>query len=274
MQALDPLGIGARDVQECLSLQLPALVCPVQRALATTIVGEHLSALTARDVARLRRLLGAPPPQIQAICDAIRRLDPRLGWRLGSQPVDYVVPDVIARKHGRHWSVSLNPAVVPRVRLNEVYTALFQRHRNDQHGELADNLKEARWTVSYVGQRCATLLDVAQAIVRRQQHFFDLGPMAMKPLSLGDIAQELGVHGFTVSRVTNNKFMDTPAGMFELKRFFSRPMLSRNGRACPGTAIRGLIGELIQAAAPQRRCPMRRSASNCLSRVSTWRAAR
>jgi len=251
VQALDPAGAGARDVRECLMLQLPALVCPAQRALATQIVGEHLEALAARDVARLSRLLGAPPTQVRDACDAIRRLDPRPGWRFGSRHVDYVVPDVIARKHGRHWSVSLNPAVVPRVRLNEVYAALFQRHRNDQHGELDDNLKEARWTMRYVSQRYATILAVAQAIVKRQQHFFDLGPMAMKPLALRDIAQELDMHESTVSRVTNNKFIDTPAGVFELKRFFSRPMLSRNGRACSGTAIRGLIGELIQAEAAQ-----------------------
>lgn len=251
VQALDPLGVGARDVKECLSLQMSALVCPVQRALAAVIVGDHLDALAARDVVRLSRLLGAPPPQVHDACNAIRRLDPRPGWRFGSQHVDYVVPDVIARKHGREWRVSLNPAVVPRVRLNEVYAALFQRHRNDQHGELADNLKEARWTMRYVNQRYATILDVAQAIVRRQQHFFDLGPMAMKPLALRDIAQELGMHESTVSRVTNNKFIDTPTGAFELKRFFSRPMLSSSGRACSGTAIRGLVGELIRAETPQ-----------------------
>ena len=141
------------------------------------------------------------------------------------------MPDVIGRKQGRQWSVSLNPAVVPRVRLNEAYAALFERHRNDQHGELADNLKEARWTMRYVNQRYATILDVAQAIVRRQQHFFDLGPVAMKPLALRDIAQELGMHESTVSRVTNNKFIDTPVGVFELKRFFSRPMW-RSASSC------------------------------------------
>ena len=251
VQALDPLGVGARNVKECLMLQMPAIGGSSQRALATMIVGEHLDALAARDVARLSRLLGAAPLQVQDACNAIRRLDPRPGWRYGSRHIDYLVPDVIARKHGRLWSVSLNPAVVPRVRLNEVYAALFQRHRNNQHGELADNLKEARWTMRYVSQRYATILEVAQAIVRRQQHFFDLGPMAMKPLALRDIAQELGIHESTVSRVTNNKFIDTPAGVFELKRFFSRPMISSNGSACSGTAIRGLIGEMVQAEAPQ-----------------------
>ncbi|MFT5934508.1 MAG: RNA polymerase sigma-54 factor [Hydrogenophaga sp.] len=144
VQALDPLGIGARGVQECLSLQLPALVCPVQRALATTIAGEHLSALAARDVARLRRLLDAPPPQIQAICDAIRRLDPRPGWRLGSQHVDYVVPDVIARKHGRHWSVSLNPAARP-LPVDEVRDHSERRHFQHPRGLPSAPLASRPW---------------------------------------------------------------------------------------------------------------------------------
>ena len=247
VQALDPPGVGARSVKECLLLQLPAIESAEQRGLAQAIVSEHMHVLAARDMARLSRLLPASKRELVAACDAIRRLNPRPGWRVDSGQVEYVVPDVITRKQGQRWSVSLNPAVVPRVRLNEVYAALFQRHRCAEHAELADNLKEARWTMHYVGQRYATILDVAQAIVRRQQHFFDLGPMAMKPLLLSDIAQELGMHESTVSRVTNNKFIDTPAGVFELKRFFSRPLMSSNGRACSGTAIRGLIGELIQA---------------------------
>lgn len=251
VQALDPAGVGARDVQECLMLQLPAIACPDRRSLACAIVCHHLPTLAARDVTRLSRALGQSTQAVEAACDAIRRLDPRPGWRFGSSRIDYVVPDVIARKQGRSWQVSLNPAVVPRVRLNEVYASLFQRHRQAEHGEMASHLVEARWTMRYVHQRYATILDVAQAIVRRQQLFFDLGPMAMKPLSLRDIAEEIGVHESTVSRVTNNKYMDTPTGVFELKRFFSRPMLSSNGRACSGTAIRGLIGEMIQAETPQ-----------------------
>lgn len=251
VQALDPAGVGARDVQECLMLQLPAIACPDRRSLACAIVCHHLPTLAARDVTRLSRALGQSTQAVEAACDAIRRLDPRPGWRFGSSRIDYVVPDVIARKQGRSWQVSLNPAVVPRVRLNEVYAALFQRHRQAEHGEMASHLVEARWTMRYVHQRYATILDVAQAIVRRQQLFFDLGPMAMKPLSLRDIAEEIGVHESTVSRVTNNKYMDTPTGVFELKRFFSRPMVSSNGRACSGTAIRGLIGEMIQAEKPQ-----------------------
>jgi RNA polymerase sigma-54 factor len=247
VQALDPPGVGARDVGECLRLQLPGIACPQLRALAMTIVGEHLDALAARDIHGLSRALQTTVERAEAACDAIRRLNPRPGWRFGPARVDYVVPDVLVKKRRGQWLVSLNPAVVPRVRLNEVYVALFQRHRCAQHGDMARHLQEARWTLRNVEQRYATIVDVAEAIVRRQRHFFDFGAMAMKPLALRDIAQELGVHESTVSRVTNNKFMATPVGVFEMKNFFWRAMLSTNGRACSGTAIRGLIDDMIQS---------------------------
>jgi RNA polymerase sigma-54 factor len=203
-------------------------------------------------VAGLSRRLGETPARMEEVCDRIRRLDPRPGWRLGSSRVDYVVPDVVVRKVRGQWSVQLNPAVVPRVRLNEVYARLFQRHRTPQDAEMGAHLQEARWTLRNVEQRFSTILDVARAIVKRQRNFLEYGAMAMKPLALREIADEVGVHESTVSRVTNNKFMATPAGMFELKYFFSRAMLSRNGSACSGTAIRGLVKDLIEAEPPGR----------------------
>ena len=251
VQALDPPGIGARNVQECLLLQVPTITNLETRALAKTLICEHMTALVARDVQRLARVLRVSAQQVETACDAIRRLDPRPGARFGNAHVDYVVPDVIARKQAGKWGVILNSAVVPAVRINEMYAGLFQRHRGTEHHELARHLQEARWTLQYVQQRYTTILDVAQAIIKRQQHFFDLGPMAMKPLALRDIAEELGIHESTVSRVTNNKYMDTPAGVIELKRFFSRSIVSANGQACSGTAIRGLIAELVQAESPQ-----------------------
>jgi len=154
---------------------------------------------------------------------------------------------VIVRRQRGVWSVQLNPAVVPRVRLNQVYAELFQRHRSRQNAELGEQLQDARWTLRNVEQRFSTILDVAQAIVRRQRHFLEFGPMAMKPLVLREIADEVGVHESTVSRVTNNKHMATPLGVFELKHFFSRPLVSAAGNPCSGTAIRGLIGDIIQA---------------------------
>ncbi|WP_457424477.1 RNA polymerase factor sigma-54 [Roseateles sp. P5_E7] len=247
VQALDPAGVGARDVGECLLLQLPAITCDETRALARTIISDHLPALAARDVAGLSRHLGQPAAQVEAVCDRIRRLDPRPGWRVGTSHVPYVVPDVIVKKVRGQWTVQLNPAVVPRVRLNQVYAKLFQRHRTPANSELGAHLQEARWTLRNVEQRFSTILDVAEAIVKRQQNFLDYGAMAMKPLGLKEIADEVGIHESTVSRVTNNKYMATPVGVLELKYFFSRAMISANGSACSGTAIRGLIKDIIEA---------------------------
>jgi RNA polymerase sigma-54 factor len=245
VQALDPAGVAARSVAECLQLQLPAIECADTREIAERIISHHLPALAARDTAGLARALGLEPARIDAVCQRIRRLDPRPGWRFGSSHVAYVVPDVITRRVQGQWQVHLNPAVVPRVRLNHVYAELFRRHRAAQDGALASHLQEARWTLRNVEQRFATILDVAQAIVRRQRHFLEYGAMAMKPLGLREIADELGMHESTVSRVTNNKYIATPAGVLELKYFFSRAMVSASGRACSGTAIRGLISDII-----------------------------
>ena len=250
VQALDPLGVGARSVGECLRLQMPTIANPAIRELASTIVLEHLSALAARDVTTIARRLGQPVACVAEACEAIRRLQPRPGWRFGSSRVDYIVPDVIVKKIRGQWQVQLNPAIVPKVRLNQTYAELFQRHRTTQNTELAGHLQEARWTVKNAALRFSTILDVAEAIVRRQKYFLEFGAMAMKPLRLAEIAEEVGIHESTVSRVTNNKYMATPSGVFELKHFFSRAMPSSNGSACSGTAIRGLIKDLIEAEPP------------------------
>jgi RNA polymerase sigma-54 factor len=250
VQSLDPAGVAARDVGECLLLQMPGIDCDETRSLAQRIVSDHLPALAARDVATLAKQLGEPPARVEAVCDRIRRLDPRPGWRFGSSQVAYVVPDVIVKKVRDRWTVQLNPAIVPKVRLNQVYAKLFQRHRTPANAELGAHLQEARWTLRNVEQRFSTILDVAEAIVRRQHNFLDYGPMAMKPLGLKEIAEEVGIHESTVSRVTNNKYMATPVGVLELKYFFSRAMISANGSACSGTAIRGLIKDIIEAESP------------------------
>jgi RNA polymerase sigma-54 factor len=250
VQSLEPLGVAARDIGECLRLQLPAIDCPEMRVLAHDIVTLHLPALAARDIAGLARRLGESPARVEAACDRIRRLDPRPGWRLGSSSVAYVVPDVVVKKVRGQWTVQLNPAILPRVRLNHTYAQMFQRHRTAQNAELGANLQEARWTLRNVEQRFSTILDVAQAIVKRQRNFLEYGEMAMKPLGLREIADTVGVHESTVSRATSNKYMATPSGVYELKYFFSRSMLSANGSACSGTAIRGLVRDIIGAEHP------------------------
>ncbi len=247
VQSLEPAGVAARSVAECMTLQLHGISCAETRALASTIIEHHMKALAGRDVAGMARQLGQSPARVEAVCDRIRRLDPRPGWRLGGSQVAYVVPDVIVRKLRGQWTVQLNPAVVPKVRLNQVYAHLFQRHRSAAHAEMGAHLHEARWTLRNVEQRFSTILDVAEAIVARQKSFLEYGSMAMKPLGLKEIAEAVGIHESTVSRVTNNKYMSTPSGVFELKYFFSRAMVTGNGGACSGTAIRGLIKDIIEA---------------------------
>ncbi|MEJ8291726.1 RNA polymerase factor sigma-54 [Delftia tsuruhatensis] len=247
VQSLDPVGVAARSVGECLLLQCAQIGDAALRKLVQSMLSNHMEALAARNVPRLVRALQVPPAMVTQALDAIRRLNPRPGCNFGSSRVDYIVPDVIVRRGQNGWNVHLNPAVVPRVRLNRVYEQLFQRHRCTGQTQLADHLQDARWTMRNVEQRFSTILDVAQAIVHKQQLFLEYGAMAMKPLVLREIAEEVGVHESTVSRVTNNKYMATPAGVFELKHFFSRPMLSASGSACSATAIRQLIGEMIAA---------------------------
>lgn len=250
VQALEPAGVGARNVAECLTLQLPEIQDEELRALAGRIINEQMDKLAQHDIAALSRRLGHSPSEIEAACDRIRHMDPRPGWKLSAADVRYITPDVIARKVKDEWVAVLNPAIVPRVKLNQRYAELFRRHRDGRHAELAAHLQEARWTVRNVEQRFSTILSVAQAILKRQKQFLEHGSLAMKPMALKEIAEEVGLHESTVSRVTNNKYMATPAGVFELKYFFSRPMPTANGGACSATAIRGVIKDMLDAEDP------------------------
>ena len=250
VQSLDPAGVGARNVSECLLLQMNDIACPQQRALAQAIVVDHLDRLAQHDLNGLSRLLKRPAIEVESACGRIRALNPRPGWSIEPAATQFVTPDVIVRKVRGRWTATLNRAVVPRVKLNQTYASMFQEHRDAKHGELAQHLQEARWTVKNVQQRFSTILMVADAILKRQHHFLEFGPMAMKPLGLREIAAELGLHESTVSRVTNNKYMATPVGVFELKYFFSREMATASGGACSATAIRGVIKGMIEAENP------------------------
>jgi RNA polymerase sigma-54 factor len=251
VQSFEPSGVGARSLAECLTLQL-AGVAPAHRELTRRVVRDHLELVAKHDVAAIARKLGCAPAEAETACQAIRRLDPRPGWRYARPDTQYLAPDVIVRKSAGKWSVALNPAIVPKLRVNQHYADLFQRHRNSKHGELAAHLQEARWTVRNVEQRFSTILLVADAILRRQHRFLEYGALAMRPLGLREIADELGLHESTVCRVTNNKYMATPCGVFELKHFFSRAMPMDGGGTCTGTAIRGVMAELMAAEDPAR----------------------
>lgn len=248
VQALEPAGVGARNVGECLQLQILAApdLTEEQRDLLVRIVSGHLSDLAVRDFARLAEALDCDRGEIEWAWTRIRRLKPRPGWDHSASSSRYITPDVIVRKVRGAMMASLNPAIIPKVRMNRVYAELFRRHREARHAEMAAHLQEAKWTMRTVEQRFATILSVAEAIIRRQSQFFEYGPMAMKPLGLREIATELGLHESTVSRVTNNKFMSTPMGVYELKYFFSRGMKTANGGSCSPTAIRGLVKDMIE----------------------------
>jgi RNA polymerase sigma-54 factor len=247
VHALDPAGVGARDIPECLKLQLRRQPPSRERDLAIRILTHEFKALVHRDLQRIAQRVQSTPAEIERICACIRRLDPRPGARFSEEVASAVTPDVIVRKIRGIWTATLNPVVVPRVSLNRTYAELFQRHRESHHGDLATHLREARWTVQNLEQRFSTILRVAQALVERQQNFFEFGTLAMQPLGLKDIAEELGLHESTVSRATCNKYMVTPCGVFELKYFFSRALSTNQGSQCSTTAIREAIRKMIRS---------------------------
>jgi len=251
VQSLEPAGVAARSLQECLLLQSREVEDPALRLLVKEVVELHLDALAgSRDVTALARSMGRPAEDVARACARIRRMSPRPGAQLGEDPVQYITPDVVVRKVRGRWVTSLNPAVMPKVRFNEVYADLFDRHRAANDTAMAGHLRDARWAVRCVQQRFNTILDVARSIVRRQVGFFELGEMAIKPMSLRDVAQEVGVHESTVSRVTNNKYLATLHGVFELKHFFSRAMTSASGGEFSGKAARELVLEMIRGESP------------------------
>lgn len=247
VQSLEPTGVGARDVRECLLLQIESNIDhDKDRDLARRIVGEHLDLLARHDNKGLAAALGVDVKTVAHVCDEIRRLAPHPGFAYGSGNVQYLVPDVLVRKRRDKWEVTLNTAVVPKVRLNRLYAELFQSHRESHHGDLANHLQEARWAVRNVEQRFMTILRVAQAIVEKQSAFFEFGPLAMRPMGLREIAEMLELHESTVSRVTNNKYMATPMGVFELKYFFSRALETTHGQARSATSVRSSIKQMIE----------------------------
>ncbi|HRO36320.1 RNA polymerase factor sigma-54 [Thauera sp.] len=246
VQSLEPAGIGARSPQECLALQLLALPESAIRPLALEIVTSHLELLAERNFARIRKLTGCDDEGLREAQALICSLDPHPGSRYSTAETRYVLPDVIVRKLRGQWSVSLNQEAMPRLRINRLYASLLQQNRA-QGGGLGGQLQEARWLIKNVQQRFDTILRVSQAIVDQQRQFFDHGDVAMRPLTLREIADQLELHESTVSRVTTQKYMATPRGVFELKYFFGSHVATDTGGAASSTAIRALIRQLVDA---------------------------
>ena len=251
VQSLDPAGVAARSLEECLELQLLTLAEDTPgRACALDIVrGRHLQLLGNREWARLQHAVTCDENTLHTARGLIRTLDPKPGHRFGSPEARYVVPDVVVRKVRERWVASINPASLPRVRLNRAYAEALQGRGSSQ--SLSRQLQEARWLLRSIEQRFATIQRVADAIVGRQRGFFEYGEVAMKPLTLKLIAGELGLHESTVCRVTNSKYMATPRGLFEFKHFFSRRLATENGGAASATAVRAVMKELMAAEDPK-----------------------
>ncbi|MDT3708052.1 MAG: RNA polymerase factor sigma-54 [Thiobacillus sp.] len=248
LQNMDPTGVGARNLAECLTLQLRAL--PPDRPArdaAMRLTAHYLELLAARDVGKLKKMLGIDDATLRAARALILALNPRPGAAFGADETHYVVPDVYVRKVKGIWIASLNPDAMPRLRVNRVYADILARHRENGGSQLASQLQEARWLIKNVQQRFDTILRVSQAIVDRQKHFFEHGEVAMRPLVLREIAEAVDLHESTISRVTTQKYMMTPRGLYELKYFFGSHVATDNGGACSSTAIRALIKQLIAA---------------------------
>ncbi len=262
LQHFDPAGVGARNAQECLLLQLAA-----RRAeegvseergengagdgafdriydLAREIISGHLEQLAARDFASLKKLAGGDEETLRAAHRLILSLNPRPGAQYATLEARYITPDVVVKKIRGEWLAQINSAAYPRLRVNRLYADICAGQRGSA---LSGQLQEARWLLKNVQQRFDTIIRVAQEIVRRQRGFFDYGEVAMRPLILREIAETLGLHESTISRVTTQKYMATPRGIFELKYFFGSHVATDVGGACSATAIRALIKQLIAA---------------------------
>jgi RNA polymerase sigma-54 factor len=249
LQNLDPPGIGARNAQECLSLQLKCLPDSAERKLALAIVGDHLEHLAARDFARIKKALACDDDELRLAQTLIRSLNPRPGAQFAPIDTRYVVPDVAVKKLQGQWVVSLNREAMPRLRINRLYADILHRHRggNGSSAGLATQLQEAKWLIKNVQQRFDTILRVSQAIVDRQRAFFDHGEVAMRPLTLREIAETVKLHESTISRVTTQKYLASPRGIYELKYFFGSHVATDTGGAASSTAIRALIKQLVGA---------------------------
>jgi len=244
LQRLEPAGVGARSLAECLRLQLRRLPPSPHKALALRLVDQHLDLLGKRDIKRLMTLTGASADALREAQILLLSCEPKPGRAFTDVESQIVVPDVIVQRRGREWRASINPDVMPKLRIHSLYAEAMKGQRG---GEMAGRLQEARWFVKNIQQRFDTILRVSQAIVERQKAFFTHGEIAMKPLVLREIADELGLHESTISRVTSSKYMASPLGTFELKYFFGSSLNTDTGGNASSTAVRALIKQFIAA---------------------------
>lgn len=254
IQQFDPRGVAATDLRECLLLQLQDLAADIPwRQQALNLVENHLDLLGSRDYNRLQRKLSCNEDDLREMVTLIQTLNPAPGESVASARTEYIVPDVFVRRQEGRWKVELNSDAIPRLRINRGYAELARDARGAKDGEyIRQQLQEARWFVKSLLSRNETLLRVAHCIVEYQRGFLEHGEEAMRPMILQDVAEEIGMHESTISRVTTRKYMHTPRGVYELKYFFSSHVSTASGGECSATAIRAVIRKLIDAENPQR----------------------
>ncbi len=250
----DPVGVGARDLQECMRVQLQHLSPETPWLVeARKLIMDHIKLLGTRDYAQIMRRMKCTQNELKEIMALVQTLNPRPGALIAPKHAEYVVPDVIVKKDNGAWKVELNVEALPRVRVNSGYAGLVKRADNSSDNTyLKNHLQEARWFIKSLQSRNETLLKVATCIVERQRGFLEHGEEAMKALVLHDVAEVVEMHESTISRVTTQKYMHTPRGIFELKYFFSSHVGTASGGECSATAIRALIKKLVAAENPAK----------------------
>jgi RNA polymerase sigma-54 factor len=253
VQNCDPLGVAARDLRECLILQLRAFPEDMEWLTeAHTLLDKHFELLAARDYTQLKRVMKLSEQDLTEVIQLIQGLNPRPGGQVASDKTEYIVPDVVVTKTAKGWRVELNPDTAPRLRINHYYAGLIKQTSGSDSTTMKSHLQEARWFIKSLQSRNDTLLKVATSIIEHQRDFLEQGEVGMKPMILHDIAEELGMHESTISRTTTRKYMHTPRGIYELKYFFSSHVGTSSGGEASSTAIRAMIKSLIAEEPPKK----------------------
>ncbi|MBA3477864.1 MAG: RNA polymerase factor sigma-54 [Lautropia sp.] len=250
VQSFDPPGIAARTIDECLTLQLQAVPeASAGRSIAIEIVRNHLQLLAHNDFRGITAATGASEADLSAATRLIRSMDPKPGLGFGKDRVVFAVPEVIVKKVKGVWAAALHPAATPRIRLNAQYASIVSRNEGGQCNGLTAQLQEAKWLMRSIEQRANTIEKTAAAIVARQQAFFEHGDIGLQPLKLADIAADVGIHESTVSRVVNSKYLQCPAGLIPMRKFFTSHVETSAGDACSATAVKAMIRQLVDSEA-------------------------
>lgn len=254
VQEFDPAGVGARDAQECLAIQLRQLDEETPwRAEAQRVISRHFDALVKHQQSELRQQLNLSEEQLGQVIELIRSLNPRPGSSIAQSKTQYIEPDIIVTRLNGRWRVAINPDNAPRIRINSLYADMIQRGNQSRDNQtMRNHLQEARWLLKSLRSRNETLLRVSEYIVSKQQAFFEQGPEAMNPMVMRELAEALDLHESTISRATSNKYMLTPLGIFELKYFFSSHVGTDSGGECSATAIRAMIKKLVKEETPNK----------------------